>query len=99
MSKFQVSREAARDLAKLRRRLHREASIRVADMVEDAIYAGILECERLPMIGHSRVDIHDQSLLFYYVYEYAIIFRRQPDVYVLRVIHGARDMPKRLSKS
>ncbi len=63
-------------------------------MVEDAIFAGILECERLPMIGHPHADIRDKSVLFYYVYNYAIIFRRQPDVFVVRVVHGARDMTK-----
>jgi len=97
VSKFELSSEAVRDLEKLRRRLKREASIRVADMVEDAIFAGVRECERLTLIGHRRDDIPDKSLLFYYVYDYAIIFRRQPDVFVLRVIHGARDIPKRLS--
>lgn len=98
MSKFELSNEALRDLEKLRRRLKREASVGVADMVEDAIFTGILECERLAMIGHPRADIRDKSLLFYYVYDYAIIFRRQPDVFVVRVIHGARDMPNRLPK-
>ncbi len=85
-----------RDLEKLRRRLKRKASVRVADMVEDAIFAGILECERLSMIGHPHADIRDKSLLFYYVYDYAIIFRRQPYVFVVRVIHGARNLPKLL---
>ncbi len=99
MSKFELSNEAVRDLEKLRRRLKREASVRVADMVEDKIFAGILECERLPMIGHPRADIRDKSLLFYYVYDYAIIFRRQPNVFVMRVIHGARDIPDRLKKT
>jgi plasmid stabilization system protein ParE len=98
VSKFELSYEAVRDLDKLRRRLTREASVRVADMVEDAIFAGILECERLPMIGHPRPDIRDKSLLFYYVYDYAVIFLRQPDVFIVRVIHGARDMPNRLPK-
>jgi len=44
-------------------------------------------------------DIRDKSLLFYYVYDYAIIFRRQPNVFVVRVIHGARDIPNRLKKT
>jgi len=98
VSKFELSRQALRDLEKIRRRLHHEASIAVADMVEDAIFAGIAEVARLSMIGHRRADMRDKSLLFYYVYEYAIIFRRQPEVFVLRVIHGARDMPRVLAK-
>ncbi len=98
MSKFELSNAAIRDLEKLRRRLQREASVRLANMVEDAIFPGIRECERLILIGHQRDDVPDKSLLFYYVYDYAIIFRRQPDVFVLRVIHGARDIPKRLSR-
>jgi len=98
VSEFELSRQALRDLEKIRRRLHHEASLAVADMVEDAIFAGIAEVARLSMIGHRRPDMHDKSLLFYYVYEYAIIFQRKPQVVVLRVIHGARDMPRILAK-
>jgi len=99
VNSFELSRAALRDLEKLRRRLHSEAGVRVADMVEDAIFAGIPEVARLPMIGHRRPDVPDQALLFFYVYDYATIFRRRPDVFVLRVIHGARDIPNRLGRS
>jgi plasmid stabilization system protein ParE len=96
VSKFDFSREALRDLDKIRRRYHQVASVRVADMVETAIFDAVLDCARLPIIGHRRSDVHDKSILFHTVYEYEIIFRRQPDVFVLRVIHGRRDLPKRL---
>jgi plasmid stabilization system protein ParE len=98
VSKFELSQQALRDLNKIRRRYHLVASVRVADMVEEAIFDGIRECVRLPMIGHRRPDIRDRTILFHKVYEYAIVFRRQPEVFVVRIIHEKRDVPKRLGR-
>jgi toxin ParE1/3/4 len=46
-----------------------------------------------PLMGHTREDAEDDSLRFWTVYSYLIVYR--PGVKplrILRVIHGARDV-------
>jgi len=99
VSSYRLTRQALGDLEKIRRDYHEKASVQVADMVEAKIFRAMADCARLPVIGHRRSDIRDKSLLFHAVYEYLIVFQRQPEVLVLRVIHGRRDLPERLKGS
>ncbi len=47
----------------------------------------------MPGMGHIRKDLVDESLRFWSVYSYLILYR--PDsrpLQVIRVLHGARDV-------
>jgi plasmid stabilization system protein ParE len=76
--------------------LERKASERVAARVEKRIIAAFEELVRLPSIGHRRTDLRQSQLRFYKVFDYLIVFRREPRVVILRVVHGKRDVERLL---
>ena len=46
-----------------------------------------------PRAGHTRKDLDDKSLLAWVVWPYVIVYKlEQPDVKVIRVLHGHRDI-------
>ena len=95
MARYHLSKLALRDLEEIRRYLTTEASPTVADHVEDALFEGFEELVRLPWIGHRHPSVRGASLLFYSVFNYVIVFRRQEKrIVILRGIHGARDLGK-----
>jgi antitoxin ParD1/3/4/toxin ParE1/3/4 len=48
---------------------------------------------RIPGMGHSREDLADESLRFWPVYSYLIIYRPESrPLEVVRVLHGSRDV-------
>jgi plasmid stabilization system protein ParE len=87
---------AYRDLRRIRAWLTREASEDVANHVEEELFHGFDELARLPWIGHHHESVSDASLLFYNVFEYAVVFRRAPELLIVRVLHGKRDLTKML---
>lgn len=65
------------------------------------VYEHLLDgCSRIgemPGIGHTRDDLADDTIRIFAVYSFLILYL--PDtrpVQILRVIHGARDMPSAL---
>jgi plasmid stabilization system protein ParE len=94
VNKYRITKAAARDLRRIRSRLTREASEEVADHVETKLFEGFEELARLPWIGHVHLDASDGTLLFYYVFEYAIVFRRDAELTIARVVHGRRDLKR-----
>jgi len=61
--------------------------------VEEQLFADFELLGRSPGIGHLRDDLIPHEIYFYYSRPYLILYRRdvQP-IYVLGVIHGARDL-------
>ncbi len=52
-----------------------------------------------PWIGHMREDLADDSLRFWSVYSYLIVYRpRSQPLEVIRVLHGARDVKRILER-
>lgn len=50
-------------------------------------------------IGHLREDLTDQPLRFWCVYSYLIVYRPETKpLEVIRVLHGAQDVGRRLSR-
>ena len=92
MKRFRLSPEAARDI--------RESWVYVA---EDSIPSArrlrlqIFDaCQRLadhPGIGHSRPGLTEKPLLFWPVGSYLIIYKPTRPIEIVRVVHGARDIP------
>jgi len=63
------------------------------------LYEGFAKIGAMPNVGHMRDDLGDESLRVYTVFKFLVIFR--PDtkpVQILRVIHGARDLPMAFSE-
>jgi plasmid stabilization system protein ParE len=47
----------------------------------------------MPGMGHRREDLASESLCFWQVYNYLIIYRPDEDsIEIVRVLHGAKDI-------
>jgi antitoxin ParD1/3/4 len=78
-------------------------SLSAADRVEAEIYAAFTFLAATPHVGHVRSDLTDRNVRFwtlphfsYYVIVYDPAF--QP-LRIIRVLHGATDIPRRLASS
>jgi plasmid stabilization system protein ParE len=91
---YRLSNDALADLEEIRRYITERDSESAADNLEIQIFDAFDEPVRLPMVGHQRFDVKQDTLLFHNVSEYVIQFRREPWVVILRVVHGVRDMTK-----
>ena len=45
-------------------------------------------------IGHKREDLTHKAVLFWPVGSYLIVYRAQPSIEIVRVLHAARDLRK-----
>ncbi|HUY14186.1 MAG TPA: type II toxin-antitoxin system RelE/ParE family toxin [Terriglobia bacterium] len=96
MKRFKLSPEAVRDVREMWAYIA-EDSVAAARRVRLQIFHA---CQRIagnPGVGHSREDITDKPVLFWPVGAYLIIYNpaRKP-VEIVRVVHGARDVPSLL---
>lgn len=93
MKRFKLSPEAACDIREIWSYIAAD-SVKAARKVRLALFDA---CQRLaenPGIGHTREDLTDQPVLFWPVGSYLIIYHPQSKpLSVVRVVHGARDVP------
>jgi|ERR1700691_5712328 plasmid stabilization system protein ParE len=97
MSQFKVSLEAEEDVFQIWRHLFREAGATIANRVENEILAEFAVLANTPGKGHRRTDLTKHDVLFCALYQYMIVYRREP-VEVLAVLHGMRNMKRLLKK-
>ncbi len=90
--------QAFADLNAITQYIEERESERAALRVESRLFDAFEMLAHLPQVGHRRRDLKQRELRFYRVYRYMIVFRREPDVVVLRVLHGARDMARILKQ-
>ena len=98
MSDFRIVPQAFKDLKAITNYIEERESERVALRVEGKIFDTFAMLVRLPQVGHRRIDMRQPELRFFRVYRYMIVFRREPRVVILRVLHGARDIAKVLKQ-
>lgn len=68
--------------------------------VHRRLHDGFRKIGSQPGIGHSRDDLADESLRIWPVFSYLIIYRPETrPVQVVRVIHGARNVPMVIEES
>lgn len=96
MADYILTEPAQIDLEDIYDYIERDSGSNAAYHVVSAIYAGIDDLVRLPAMGHRRPDVIAGDYLFHGVFRYQIVFRRRDRVVILRVIHGTRDLPRRL---
>jgi plasmid stabilization system protein ParE len=92
-----VTPTARQDIRSIWRYIARD-SVKHADLVEEAIFATCYSAANLPGIGHARPDLTSRNILFvpvsgYERYSIAYLVGSDP-LRILRVVHGARDMPR-----
>jgi plasmid stabilization system protein ParE len=65
----------------------------VADRVRDEIFEAFHTLAKTPGLGHFRMDLAKESLRFWHVRGYLIIYRSEKHpIEIVRVLHGARDV-------
>jgi antitoxin ParD1/3/4/toxin ParE1/3/4 len=96
MKRFKLSPEAALDVREIWAYIA-ENSIEAARRVRLQIFHACRRIAENPGVGHRREDLTGKPVLFWPVGLYLIIYNpaRKP-VEIIRVVHGARDVPSLL---
>jgi len=95
MKRFKLSPEAAQDIREIWAYIAAD-SIGAARRLRLQIFDA---CQRVacnPGIGHSREDLTDKPALFWPTGSCLIIYTARKPVEIVRVLHGARDIPSLL---
>ncbi len=91
--RYVLAPEAAIDLVQIWRHIKKQSSVTMADHVEAVIRDKIVFLAGSPGAGHWRKNLTDQTVKFFPVYSYLIVYR--PDTQPLQVVsilHGRRDL-------
>ena len=99
MNRYVLSSEAQDDLSQVRTYYEQEAGAHTARRVLQAISRAFELLAELPDIGHHRPDLADESLRFWQVFSYLIVYdpATRP-VGIARVLHSSRDVATILTK-
>ena len=99
MRRYILAPEAALDLVEIWRYLENKATVEIADRVERAIREKIVFLASMPGAGHWRRDLTEESVRFFAVYSYLIVYRPETKpLQVVAILHGSRDVERILSK-
>ena len=93
---YRLTTLALRDLVSLREYLQVNASLETADRMEERLFRAFDTLVALPATGHRRKDVPRDEMRFYNTGPYVVVFRREPQVVILRVCHGSRDLAQLL---
>src|SRR4051794_2882312 len=92
MKPYELTLAAEMDLAEIVDHVARQ-SPQNALKVFDKIHQAARKLADMPGMGHRREDVTDKAVLFWPVYSWLIIYRRDTKpLNILRIIHGARDL-------
>jgi plasmid stabilization system protein ParE len=91
--RYKLSPEALQDIRDIWEFIA-EDSIDAADRVYVELFEAIDGLAQMPQKGHRREDlVDDLAVLFWPVRSYLIIYRPELPLQIVRVVHGARDVP------
>ena len=91
--RYVLAPEAAFDLGEIWRYIKKQSSLEMADRVESVIRDRIVFLAANPGAGHWRKNLTDETVKFFPVYSYLIVYR--PDtkpLQVVSILHGRRDV-------
>ena len=92
MKRFKLSPEAAQDIREIWAYIAAD-SIKAARRLRLQIFEACQRIAENPGIGHSRADITEKPVLFWPTGSYLIVYAPRKPVEIVRVLHGARDVP------
>jgi plasmid stabilization system protein ParE len=93
--RYILAPQAAFDRVQIWRCIKRESPEKIADRVEAAICDQIISLAQNPSIGHWRKDLADESVKFFPVYSYLIVYRHDTrPLHVVARLQGRRDVPQ-----
>src|SRR5712691_8316612 len=96
-ARYVLALEAALDLVQIWRYIKRQSGVSIADRVESVIRDKIVFLAGSPGAGHWRKNLTDETVKFFPVYSYLIVYR--PDTVPLQIVsilHGRRDVEQLL---
>jgi plasmid stabilization system protein ParE len=98
MARYRVTDLAKADIRDILAYL-RERSVDAPARVRQELRDAMRNLAVFPYIGHRRDDVTPDTLRFWSVYSYLIVYRpdRNP-IEIIRVLHGARDLPRELRR-
>jgi toxin ParE1/3/4 len=68
-------------------------NVDVADRIRDELFQAFNELVKMPGMGHYRGDLSTESLRFWRVRDYLVIYRSEKrPLEIVRVLHGKRDV-------
>lgn len=98
MSRYVLTPEAKSDLEEISDFISQD-SPRAARRVLSELRKAMRRLAKMPGMGHLREDLAEESVRFWCVYSYLIVYRPQTKpLEVLRVVHAARDVRKILEE-
>jgi plasmid stabilization system protein ParE len=95
VKRFKLSPEAAQDIREIWAYIAGD-SIKAARRIRLQIFDACQRIAENPEIGHRREDLTDKPVLFWPAGSYLIIYAARKPVEIVRVLHGARDIPSLL---
>jgi toxin ParE1/3/4 len=93
--KYELTRRAEQDMARIWARITEDNGALVADRWEEKLHEGMRLVAEFPGAGHTRREVLRPHYRFWSVTPYVIAYRidRRP-ITIARVLHGARDFRK-----
>jgi antitoxin ParD1/3/4/toxin ParE1/3/4 len=97
--RYVLAPEAARDLVSIWRHIKEQSSLEMAARVESAIRERVVLLAKNPGLGHWRKDLTDESVKFFPVYSYLVVYRPETKpLQVVAILHGRRDVERVLKQ-
>ncbi len=92
MTRFRLSPEAAQDIIDIYEYIAQD-SVEAAERVRNELFEALDGLTAFPGRGHRREDLTTQSVLFWPVRSYQIIYRPQSTpLEIVAVLHGKRNI-------
>jgi toxin ParE1/3/4 len=93
MGRFVLTPAAKEDLAQIIQYIRDNGSESAAIRVGAEFRRAMRRLAESPNIGHLRTDLADESIRFWLVYSYLIVYRpNHIPLQIIRVLHAARDV-------
>ena len=93
MPSYEISPEALLDLQTIWDFIAVD-STSAADRVIDELFDAFEHLAKWPDTGHSRPDLTPQSVRFWSVRSYLVVYRSSlQNVQIVAILHGSRDVP------
>lgn len=88
--------EALIDLAEIWHFIRDQSGVQAADRIEAKIFDQIFFIGQMPGIGHARPDLTEEPVKVFSIYSYLIVYRPDPPVHIVAVLHASRNVPQML---
>jgi plasmid stabilization system protein ParE len=100
MEKYELTPEALSDLFEVWNFISQD-NLEAADRVEEAIFRACDLLADSPFIGRVRKDLTPLPVRFWVVHPYSkylVVYDPEPKpIQIIRILHGARDLPSALT--